>query len=373
MIIYFLLLSVSLIFWASTLNIHYNNVLFNQVHRFNKITFLIVSFLILVVLDVNRGITVGIDYQMYYSFYESRQYGEFFDFFINRFYDLAIFLGEFRVITFCIVVLYLGFIFIAFYKLSLNIYTAVLLFYLTFNYFFAFNIMRQTAAMGIVVFSVVYVIKGGKKSFFKFLFLIILASLFHRSAILCLLFWLFRYMKINTFIMVLTSFFIPISYFSNYLKSNIQWILLKMPFFTEKYSDNLGYFFVQNKEKGIIQFLPILFQILILLMYIIVYKNEKKSLKTKIFINYYYSYLLLYGFSGIEAIDRFQLYLSASSILFFDNYIFYLWKKKIKVLKHKQGIYILIIFAMILFWSGYLVLRIIQNTAGITPYIIWKN
>lgn len=373
MIIYFVVLAVGLLLWIGTLNIQYNNATINNMQRINRVIFLILSLIIFTVFNVIRDVSVGTDYPMYLYFFKQGDYRFYFDFFINKIYDIAIYFDSFGFITFCVIIVYAVFLFITFYKISINVYTSVLLFYVTYNYVISFNIMRQAAALGIVVFSIMFVIKGGKANFIKFLFLIVMASLFHRSAIFCISFWLFRYMKINKYMMLLSSVFISVSYFSDALKGIINQVLVSLPFYTDKYSDSIDFFFIQNKEKGVIQFLPVLFQILLLLMYIIQSKKETKSLKTNIIICYYYTFLLLYAFSGIEAIDRFQIYLSPATIFFFDEYIFYIWSRKNQLMKHKQGVYILSVIAIMLFWSSYFILRILQGTSGVSPYILWKS
>lgn len=169
--------------------------------RRNKLLFILTGFLLLFVAGF-RDISVGTDTQNYFEIYEYIRYDNepvwfsiepgwrllnYIAILLNTDYFFIILLAS----IFTIVP-----IFSTIWKYSNKPFISVLFFYLLFFYFQSFNAIRQMIAVAFI-FSAYndYLNKNKKWSYFKFC----IASLFHYSALLCLVFpFIFKYVRINT-------------------------------------------------------------------------------------------------------------------------------------------------------------------------------
>ena len=137
-------------------------------------------------------------------------------------------------------------------------------------------------------------------------------------------------------------------------------------FYADKYEVNTKYFFSMNKDKGLVELMPVIFQMGILL-FTHTYMEAKKNLN----INYNlfdFSYniitinLCLYAIAGIEAVDRIQIYLSVFNIYFYSLLFHQLLNDTNKYIAR------LVPFIILIFWLIYYFLRIITNNQGVVPY-----
>lgn len=98
-------------------------------------------------------------------------------------------------------------IFYTFYKYSENYLISVLWYFSFGNFFMTFSGLRQSIAMALGFFAY-YFIKNNEK--YKFIFFIIFASFFHKSAIFCLILYPLYYIKIDKrkIIFILTFLFL---------------------------------------------------------------------------------------------------------------------------------------------------------------------
>jgi len=167
---------------------------------------------------------------------------------------------------------------------------------------------------------------------------------------------LLKKIKLNKKVYLYSILFITFGYFTEYLKELIYPIISSVEFYNEKYSYNPDFFFEVNKEKGFIQFIPILIQYLFFMLFVLKNFAEKLSKKDIFVTNYYFIFLFLYSFSGIESIDRLQLYFIPSIIFFYDMLLF----------KRKNNSLLGVL--VIVFWVAYFTIRILQGTNGIYPF-----
>lgn len=356
--------------WIISLNTNYSLTNLENKNIIIKKLLTIFSIAILVLINYLRGINVGTDYTLYKTLYVNRTYKLFFDYFFIKIFDLAVELNNFRLITLFVIVIYLIYIFKTFNKKSNSLFTSIVLFLLTYNYFLSFNIMRQVVAASIVFYASYFLEEETRKGMLKFIGLTMIAFLFHKSAILCLVIIFIKKINLSSKIVVLSSVFISISYSIDIIRIKLESIILMLPYYSQKYMNNLDFFFSINKEKGILQFIPVLVQLIFMNMYIIKFGKSYKF--NKITVNSYFVFLLLYSFSGIEAVDRFQGYFSLYAILFYDLLIYDLWVGKKGKITNVQILYIILMVTIVMFWLLYYILRVIQGTSGITPYKIWE-
>lgn len=239
-----------------------------------------------------------------------------------------------------LIIIFYSFIIIFFLKKGLDNkkiynYNAWLFFY-TFPIFclISFGIMRQWSAISIVFFSYKYI---EREKFFKFCICILIASLFHQTAILLLIIYFIPYVKIKKNIHILLFIF---SFFS--LKILKEILLLDIPIIS-KYR---GYILNSVGEGGkIVYFLIVLLYLGIL---ILTYLDNKFYENNQTLINY----VCLGCFIYISLIDLGHLGLRISQyFLIFILYIFEDIESILKCkMKIKKNFLIIIEFILILMY-----------------------
>lgn len=319
-------------------------------------------FLLLLLLGVYKGTTVGTDSSMYYRFYLYNSYHEF-EPVIALFYEVARQFDNYLLFQLLIYVVFLCFMFKGIKKHCPNYLIGLLFFVLTFIYYSSFNQYRQIIVVSLVFYFVHYLI-ANKIDKLKFILIGILAMTFHASAILLLVFLLIPQKRISLKFVIPLFIATIILYFIPTFKNAIGEVLVGFSdFYRDKYDDNLQFFFQINKEKGLLQLLPVLIQ-MILIVSSYFYSNNHVTNNKLYFLstNILIINLTLYAVSGIEAIDRMQLYFSVFNIYFYSIYIHQLLNNKNKY----KGI--IIATMIILFWVFYYALRLFNNNHGIVPY-----
>jgi hypothetical protein len=367
MFIYFLLLLLLCVFMFLNIPIfvvrHQNN------HFIKSINWLFVLFVFfsLFLLAYGRDIRVGTDYYLYQSFYVSRLYKEF-DPFIVMIYDIAHYFDQFRIVTALSSIIFLTSFFYLQKKYAYSIVNFTFFFVTSFLYFFFLNGLRQALAMAVLWIGLMLLDKSRKKSLFYYFIIVLIAGQFHVSAYFTFVFIIVLYFKVTRRIILIGFLIMAIGFFTGIIKESVSGLLMQVGIYTEKYSQNLDFFFIQNKEKSIVQFLPVAAQFAFFFIWVHWRKINKVATNLSIE-NLYFLFLMLYTAAGIEAVDRFQVYLSPSVLFFYDMVLF-----KLMVQSHTKTERIfgyLFAFVIIFFWILYYSLRVIQNTNGILPYLFW--
>lgn len=338
----------------------------------NNIT-LFIWFLILLLIATFKGVDVGTDYPMYYNYFLTENYSgsEFGIYFI---YDIAVKYNNFLVFSFCIYFLFLTFIYFGIKNNCPNYLISILLFILNYVYYSSFNTLRQMIAVSIIFCFINVLLANKRIKRIVFIFIILLAFLFHRSALFLFILYLIPFKRFRKRTVIPFFMLTIILYFIPEFKNHVGEIITKISgFYSQKYENNLDYFFEINKEKGIIQLLPVIVQmsIVIISLYFPVGKVKATKINSKLFYfstNIIIINLCMYSLAGIEAIDRLQIYFSCFNIYFYSLFLHILLNSKEG--KDKN---IIIIIYIILFYLAYYVLRLLNNISGIVPYSFFYN
>lgn len=327
---------------------------------FSILSLCIISLFLLYV-SFNRSYMVGTDGNMYYMFYWLQHYKLYFDPFINYIYEFSLLNNNFQIfIIFTSSIFYSVMIF-ALYKMKLDFWSGFFYFYTSYIYLMSFNVIRQSIAISLVFLGIVLflTVSNRIKAYIYYFISLILAMNFHFSAILMLPLLVLKYIKISSTKILISLIFTTLFYFSDQLKSNFNDIFNLFDYYVAKYSSNDVIFFEVNKDKGIIEFAPILIQFSFLYYYVkVTEKHFRYSFRENFIIVYYCAFLLLYSLAGIEAVDRFQFYFLPSIILFYSMVHY-------KLKNSQQTRYLL---AVQFFWIIYFIMRLVSNHHGIVPY-----
>ncbi|MGP7818739.1 EpsG family protein [Niallia sp. 01092] len=360
-IIFFYLLLTSTTIYTTKLGV---------VNYFNKI-YVVVFVLFTLLFSVLRNISVGTDYEMYSYFFYNRNFTEKFDPAINLIYWISLLFNNFQLFAILTTLIFLLVTLFLVKKYSYNIIASLSIFTLSYFYYLIFNQTRQALAIVILWIGVLAINKNKKRGLLIFIPSILVAAQFHFSAYLTFGFLIFYFVKVNRKVLILGFLIVVFGYFTDAIRSVVSPILTSITFYEAKYSTELTEFFNQNKEKGIIQFLPILVQFVFLYLWIEFKARKFISVKYGLFLEtYYFCYLFLYCVAGIEATDRFQFYLYPSIIFFYDM-VFYHLLSPIVSGKNERLFRLILFIIIIIFWFVYYLLRLFQNTNGIVPYLLW--
>ncbi|MBZ9537121.1 EpsG family protein, partial [Cytobacillus oceanisediminis] len=211
-----------------------------------------------------KGIRVGTDYPMYYYFFDDVAYEGRVELGISYIYQLAIINDSFLIFSSIIYFLIVTFLLLGIKKNCPNYLIGILFLVLTYVYFTSFNQLRQMLAVSLVFYGITLIISKKKNNKLKFIFIIAIALMFHNSAIFAFIFLLIPKVKykprivIPLFLTTIALYFIPD------VKNFIGLQVVKLSgVYAQKYANNLDYFFSINKEKGIIQLIPVLVQMII--------------------------------------------------------------------------------------------------------------
>lgn len=346
------------------------NILGSNIRSTNYFIYKIMSLISLSVISFflfyisyNRNYLVGTDGFMYYMFFWFQHYELYFDPFINLIYDLSIGNNNFQLFTIITSTLFYIIMIYSMYKMKLDFWAALFYFYASYIYLMSFNIVRQSIAISLVFLAIVlYLTLSNRiKAIIYYVISIVLAMNFHFSAILMMPLIILKYVKITSKKILLGTIVISLFYFSTEFKDSISFIFEFFNYYSNKYEANNVVFFEVNKEKGILEFLPVLIQLVFLYFYVkITEKRFEFSFKENFISVYYFSYLILYGLAGIEAVDRFQFYFLPSIILFYSMMHY----------KLKNSKYMGYLLLVQIFWILYFLIRLFSNHHGVVPYIM---
>lgn len=194
-------------------------------------------------------------------------------------------------------------------------------------YFYYFSFIRQSIAISIIIYSLQYIYMKKK---WKYLFWIIIASLFHKSSIIFIgiyfLFFLFQKIKSFKFflekkeVLILGIILLKILFITSIGKNMIYSFLEKIKIIIPR----LSYYINFNQDNIIISIYDIIF-ILILTIYL---NNIKLKREEKFIVDYFFLIYIVYNlFINFSFFNRIRLY---TDFLVFYNLLIVLNKYKIK-------------------------------------------
>lgn len=368
MVIY-LLLTLTILYglFFSRVTIIKNNSSISEIFIARNNITLFLWFVILLGLAVFKGVNVGVDYPMYYDFFLHKTYIGLIEPGVSFIYDVAERYDNFFIFSFCIYFLILFFIFQGIKRNSPNYLISILLFIVMYVYFTSYNQLRQMIAVSIIFCFVNYLLTNKKTDRIKYLFVILIALLFHNSAIFIFLLFLIPKKKFSPKIVIPLFIITIVLYFIPEFKNQVGNLIITVSgFYADKYAHNLNYFFSINKEKGLLQLAPVIIQMIIVVVSLYFpKKNIKLNVNYKLYnfsTNIVIINLCLYSLAGIEAIDRLQVYFSCFNIYYYSILIHLLLNCK---KKFDGQLFIISIFV---FWITYYLLRLIINVHGVVPY-----
>lgn len=183
-------------------NINYCLILFSGLlsgknKRFNKILFYVIEIQTILLLGL-RGKTVGADTHTYIEYFQSLKIGMNLTYIeVGNRLIIRIIAGLCNNPTVMFIVYALISVLPVFWvikKESKNVHLSIIVYIGMMYYFFSFNAMRQGAAMSLV-FVAIYYLKKNKNG--RFLLWVLLAASLHNSAIIALLCWLVKKLKVR--------------------------------------------------------------------------------------------------------------------------------------------------------------------------------
>ena len=171
------------------------------------------------------------------------------------------------------------------------------------------DVIRQGIALSIFVYSLKYIEEA---RFGKYLLCILGASMFHFSAIILLLVYLVRHIKISYYIWIILLVFVFILQYTGVIRSIFLGILSFIPYYST-YMDKADTYVV-DVSPG----LGILYNFLMALMIAFVYR---KSYPDTVITIYLIGSLLYVGAVGIALFERIAFYLMYTNIIVFANFM----------------------------------------------------
>lgn len=328
---------------------------------------LYVWFVILLALAALKGVGVGVDYPMYYGFFLHQTYIGSIEPGISFIYDLAEKYDNFYVFTFGVYFLFLFFIFWGIKKNTPNYVISIFLFVIMHIYFNSYNQIRQLIAVSIIFCFAHYLITNKHTDKIKYICIILLALLFHNSAIFLFILFLIPKKSISPKVVIPLFLITIVLYFIPAFKNQLGELIISISgIYGDKYSQGGYNFFGVNKEKGLLQLIPVIIQMIIVSISLY-FPRSKMNLDINYKL-YHFSTnavivnLCLYSLAGIEAIDRLQIYFSCFNIYYY-SYLIHISMND----ERKRNGQLFVIF-IIAFWILYYVLRLEINVHGIVPY-----
>ncbi|MDD2495122.1 MAG: EpsG family protein [Tissierellia bacterium] len=248
-------------------------------------------------------------------------------------------------------------IFLEIYKKSYNIWLSTMLYINLMFFFNSMNIMRQFIALSIVFCFLKYV---EQRKFFKFLFGVLLASTFHQTAIIAIVYYFIYDKKMNLkhfFILLFTSFVIFI---------NIETIFYYYTFLFPKryivYEQRLN-------DINIASILDLIVSICFFILSLLLFKTKIKKIEDKDNnINFYINATFVSVLINILAVklnvlNRISIYFSIFNILLIPNVLSYIKNSK------TRNIIITIIFLLTCMYA-YIILKYRPEWYNAIPYTI---
>ena len=327
---------------------------------------------ILLIMYLFRSVTVGTDYWMYRDFF----------FHTNDFlkanaiepaylmlYKYARILDSFYVVSLTSIVIFLAGYFIVVRRFGLNRLLSLSMLVLSYVFFMTFNTMRAMTAIAIVWMGLAIFFSKEDQSGFSvkrkifnwlgYFSFILLATQFHNSAFIAIIIPITMRFKVHLRTVVICGLITTILFFSRISETIVPRLIQFVPHYVEKYGSDTNEFF-SSGSKGLIEFLPILIQFIILFL-ICLY--DKKFIKSNNWVSaLYLTYLVLFSAGGNSVVTRMQDYWVISSVIF---YVEYFQKGKRPVLHLSRTLFTTII---VCFWIAYAFIKLFRNNSGIVPF-----
>ena len=305
---------------------------------------------------------VGVDYKNYELYYNIINFQSRYSVDVLTFESGFIFINKIAALLFnssrgffflsSLTFLLFSFIGIIRYKEKISMPLSIMIF-LVFFYSPSFNGIRQLIAVSIVFFALKYAFE---KRIWKYLIFIIIASFFHRTALICLLLYFLvpsskeKYKDIDLKFDIVIAFFIILTPFiGSVLKYLQQFIPL-----INRYSSYIS----ATGDKNVYFLLYILPPLLILLLY------KKNYLKDDIKNLFYIRLMILqipFQFLGayVPFLDRLSLYVSISQLITLPRLVNIVSKDNKKIIE---------LFIVLWYIFYYCVVYIYLNANGVYPY-----
>ena len=176
-----------------------------------------------------------------------------------------------------------------------------LLSYLVLN----FNAYRHSIALGFALYGFSYL---RRKEFLKYYVFVLLAWLFHNTALILVVFPLFHFIKYNrwTLIFLIVFFFGVLSFFNSDNLTNLMFTVIEKGYIGEDLS-SLGSTYMSSERQGAHDsFAVFSIRRLLILIVLVYYIYRKKDLFIGSFGLFYLVFCILAGF--MQALWRFRLY-----------------------------------------------------------------
>lgn len=237
----------------------------------------------------------------------------------------------------------------AIYKQSKNIKMSIYLFLTWGYYFFTFNTVRNYLALSIALFAISYVFE---KKYIKFTFWIIIAFLFHKSALICLPIYIIanrEFSKKTYLFMIFVSLLLFL--FKSQLRTIAFWVY---PMYEGSVYDS-----------GRISIFNILKSLFVQAYGMIYYRKVKEDHKLIAYFNLNFIALIIYtALYWLPEISRIGFYFNIVSILFIPNLTSLLNKENRLIINFM--VYSLSMILFILLMSGFY-----SPTIQLLPYKTW--
>ncbi|WP_461215323.1 EpsG family protein [Lacticaseibacillus sp. GG6-2] len=368
MIIYIILLVGSAAFAMSYMSTGDSEVAIEPIRRLLGILFMVA----LIGLYIWRGVTVGTDYPMYNMFLSQPstyltgvgvESG-----YVWLYHIAAVKQWPLFVTVASFIMTYLGlYIFALRTKTSTPMFLSMTV--LTFVYLSSFNLVRQMAAMGICFIGLALFTNDDTTKLFKRRFVwhyvlyavfVGIAMKFHSSAIIALALPLCLFIKPKAW-MAWGGLFLTLIGFLFQMGNRLVPVISRFfPHYLAKYSGDMSAF-LETGSKGLIAFIPILIQFIILIA--IMHYDKKFVADHQWLTALYLVYLVWFMMAGNQAAIRAQDYWFPSVVYFFGRYIQAGRAPIARLSPNFMKLFIIVFFLL------YTVLRIVTNNSGIYPYV----
>ncbi|PXW92009.1 EpsG-like putative glucosyltransferase [Streptohalobacillus salinus] len=221
----------------------------------------------------------------------------------------------------------------AIYKQSNNIKFSVFLFLTWGYYFFTFNTIRNYLALSIVIYAIVYLFD---RKYFKFIFGILIAALFHKSALICLPLYFIASKKINkqTYLLIAMSSLL-LFFLKDLLRDVAFWI----------YPQYEGTVY----DTGRISIFNILKSSVVLFYGVMYYSKIKADIKLRTYFNLNFFSLIIYtSLYWLPEISRIGFYFNIVSIFLIPNLTILIKKRDRMIINLLIYSFSIIIFVLLM-------------------------
>lgn len=238
----------------------------------------------------------------------------------------------------------------AIYEQSDNIKLSIFIYITWGYYFFTFNSIRSYLAISLALYSIRY-IKYNK--YIQFVIIILIASLFHKSVLICLPFYIIANRKLKSVhfiygILILIAIVL--------LKNQIETLIFKI------YPSYLGSVYDVDE----VSYLNILKGLAVTGLGLIFYKSMQEKKIFNFYFNLNFFALLIYCLGyWIPQVSRIGFYFNISSIIFIPSFLENLYDSRIRIL----GKYICIVLSCGLFII--LMIGFYDPALKLLPYESW--